>query len=188
MDLTEKLLIAMPGMTDPRFDHSVIFICTHSAADGAMGLVINHPAAKLNFANLLKQTHAKAPMPVEPLPKMPVHVGGPVEHGRGFVLHSPDYDLGKHTLKVGDRFRMTATLDILTDIARSSGPKNAILALGYSGWSAGQLESEILQNGWLTTEAHPKLVFDTPDALKWETTLASMGVDPMGLSASAGRA
>ncbi len=184
MDLSGKLLIAMPGMGDPRFEKSVVFMCAHSA-DGAMGLIVNQPALDLAFGDLLDQLEIDAAD--ETLPTQ-IHVGGPVEHGRGFVLHSADYALEDATLRVDDRFGMTATLEILEDMALRRGPGRALLALGYSGWAPGQLEAEIASNGWLTTDADPDIVFSSDNTQKWERALASLGVDPLTLSASAGRA
>ena len=184
-DLTGKLLIAMPGMGDPRFDRSVILMCAHSE-DGAMGLIVNKPVPDLAFADLLDQLEiARGDGPKS---EIRVHFGGPVEHGRGFVLHSTDYESNSSTLKVDASFGMTATLDILEDIARGDGPRQSFLALGYSGWGPGQLEGEILQNGWLTAEASPDIVFTPDNAAKWSRALASLGIDPLTLSAAAGRA
>jgi putative transcriptional regulator len=184
MDLDGKLLVAMPGMGDPRFAHSVILICAHSP-EGAMGLIINKPSPDLSFAGLLEQLS---------IPRVPdgrdirVHFGGPVERGRGFVLHSPDYPGGPATMKIGDSYGMTATLDILEALAKGQGPSSALLALGYAGWGPGQLEHEILQNGWLTTDAPADLVFSADDAGKWTSALRRMGIDPITLSSTAGRA
>ncbi|MEI4488166.1 YqgE/AlgH family protein [Frigidibacter sp. MR17.14] len=184
LDLTGKLLVAMPGMGDPRFERSVIFLCVHSP-EGAMGLIVNKPAREISFPQLLDQ------LGVERRPggrDIRVHVGGPVEHGRGFVLHSGDYPGSEATLQVDERFAMTATMDILTALAQGHGPRQSLMALGYAGWGPGQLESEILQNGWLTAEASPDLVFSEADGAKWEEALRSLGVDPSGLSSTAGRA
>jgi putative transcriptional regulator len=149
MDLAGKLLIAMPGLGDPRFDRSVILICAHSA-EGAMGLIVNKPAPDLSFSGLMDQL--KIPRS-EAAREIRVHFGGPVERGRGFVLHSADYRAGRATMRVSGGFGMTATLDVLGALARGAGPRSALLALGYSGWGAGQLESEIARNDWLTAEA-----------------------------------
>lgn len=185
MDLSGKLLIAMPGMGDPRFEHSVIFMCAHSD-EGAMGLIVNKPAPELTFGQLLKQLDI--PVPDDPARAIRVHFGGPVEHVRGFVLHSADYSGHGTTLHVDDRFGMTATLDILQAIARGDGPQSSILALGYAGWGPGQLEAEILGNGWLTCDASPDLVFAARDDTKWSRALGTLGVDPILLSTRAGRA
>jgi putative transcriptional regulator len=182
--LEGKLLIAMPGMGDPRFERSVVFMCAHSS-DGALGLIVNKPAPELRFATLIEQLGIG---PVDPKRDIRVHFGGPVENGRGFVLHSADYLSNTSTLKVTDAFGMTATLDVLEEIARGDGPASALLALGYSGWGPGQLESEILQNGWLTCDAVPDIVFGDKDETKWSAALKTLGVDPIMLSGSAGRA
>lgn len=182
--LTGKLLVAMPGMGDPRFDRSVVFMCSHGE-DGALGLIVNKPTPAISFPDLLKQLDIKT----GPLKRnIDVHFGGPVENGRGFVLHSADYDANTSTLPVGTHFGMTATLDILEDIARGEGPDQAILALGYSGWGPGQLEDEIRDNGWLTVDSAPDIVFSLNDDGKWAAALSSIGVDPLTLSATAGRA
>ena len=182
--LTGKLLIAMPGMGDPRFEKCVIFMCAHGE-DGALGLIVNKPSPGLSFEQLIDQFDIpRGPASSE----IRIHFGGPVENGRGFVLHSGDYDENESTLQVSGDFGMTATLDILEHIAEGNGPSRALLALGYSGWGPGQLEGEILQNGWLTCDASPALVFDPDDETKWESALATLGVDPLTLSATAGRA
>jgi len=182
--LDGKLLIAMPGMGDPRFERSVVFMCAHSD-EGAMGLIVNKPAAELRFVDLLEQLGIKtggAPIITS------VHFGGPVEHARGFVLHSPEYEVEESSLRVSPDFSMTATIDILRDIASGAGPDRALLALGYAGWAPGQLESEIQANGWLTAAADPELVFGDRDGGKWEAALRSLSIDPMLLSAGGGRA
>ncbi|MDF3415547.1 YqgE/AlgH family protein [Sulfitobacter sp. M57] len=184
MSLTGKLLISMPGMGDPRFAHSVIFLSSHDA-EGAMGLIVNKPAKGVSLSDVLDQlsrdiTPAKN--------QLGVHFGGPVETGRGFVLHSDEYRSALHTLQVEGGFGMTATLDVLEDIAQGTGPDKALLLLGYSGWGPGQLEAEIGQNGWLTADATSEIVFDLPDGEKWEAALGSLGIDPLVLSATAGHA
>lgn len=186
LDLTGKLLVAMPGMGDMRFDHSVIYICAHSQ-DGAMGLILNKPAADVGMADLIAQLDVQVDRDAA-IPDAPVWFGGPVEQGRGFVLHSPEYRSRIHTLEVDSGFSMTATMDVLEDIANAQGPERWLLMLGYSGWGAGQLEDEIGRNGWLSATATGDMVFDVPDAGKWEAALRSLGVDPIGLSATAGRA
>jgi putative transcriptional regulator len=185
MDLTGKLLIAMPGMGDPRFEHSVVFLCSHGD-DGAMGLIVNKVAADVQLSDLLSQLGIGDAAPEAG--DLPVHFGGPVETGRGFVLHSPDYVSNLHSMAIGDGYAMTATLDILEDIAEGSGPDRAMMMLGYAGWGPGQLEGEIARNGWLTADASWDLVFDLPAADKWHAALATLGVDPLSLSASAGHA
>ena len=184
LDLTGALLVAMPGMGDPRFDRSVVFVCAHSA-DGAMGLIVNKPAQDMGLGELLDQLDIKGQTAAR---LMPVHFGGPVETSRGFVLHSTDYTSRLQTLAVGDDFGMTATMDILEAIADGAGPGDALLALGYAGWGPGQLEDEILQNGWLTCEATSEIVFGADADVKWTAALATLGVDALMLSSEAGRA
>ncbi|MEM6635870.1 MAG: YqgE/AlgH family protein [Pseudomonadota bacterium] len=182
--LAAQLLIAMPGMGDPRFEKSVILMCAHSD-EGAMGLIVNKPARDLKFAELLSQLDI---VPGSDVAETRIYFGGPVEHGRGFVLHSPDYAGNEATVEVGTQFGMTATLDILEDIARGDGPGRSILALGYAGWGPGQLEGEIARNGWLTCAASQDLVFGTPNAEKWGAALKTLGIDAIALSSAAGRA
>lgn len=184
VNLCGKLLIAMPGMNDPRFEKSVVYICAHSD-DGAMGLIINKPTPEVTFVNLLQQLSIEEATGSN---DTRIYFGGPVEVGRGFVLHSADYHLEDTTLQVDQRFGMTATRDVLTDMSQGDGPKEALLALGYSGWGAGQLESEIQQNGWLTCDATAEVVFEVPDTGKWTAALKLLGVDALMLSATAGRA
>ncbi|MGB0798726.1 MAG: YqgE/AlgH family protein [Planktomarina sp.] len=183
-NLAGKLLVAMPGMTDSRFEHSVIFMCAHSE-EGAMGLIVNKPAPDLEFKSLLEQLSIS---PAENARDIHVHFGGPVENGRGFVLHSADYDETDATLQVDDHFGMTATIDVLEDLAEGNGPDISLLALGYAGWAPGQIEAEILQNGWLTCDASFDIVFGLANDQKWTGALQSIGVDPLTLSASAGHA
>ena len=184
LNLGGQLLIAMPGMGDPRFERSVVFLCAHSPRE-AMGLIVNKPAPGLRFRDLLEQLSI-APGP--DCTDMRVHFGGPVEHGRGFVLHSADYSSNSSTLRIDDRFGMTATLDVLEDMARGLGPSRAMLMLGYAGWGPGQLEREIAQNGWLTADATPELIFAADDGAKWAMSLRTLGIDPLLLSASSGHA
>lgn len=184
MDLGGQILIAMPGMGDPRFEHSVIFVCAHSE-DGAMGLIVNKPVPDLSFARLIDQLS---------IPKgdagreIRVHQGGPVERSRGFVLHSRDWQAGRATMQISERYGMTATLDILEALANGAGPASALLALGYSGWGPGQLEAEIGRNDWLTSDASADLIFSADDGGKWSGALRGMGIDPVSLSSVAGRA
>ncbi|PZQ96697.1 MAG: YqgE/AlgH family protein [Cereibacter sphaeroides] len=184
MDLGGKLLIAMPGMGDPRFDKSVILVCAHSD-EGAMGLIVNKPTPDLSFSTLLDQLQ----IPLGPKGRdIRVHIGGPVERGRGFVLHSDDYRSQSTTMTVPGGYGMTATQDVLAAMASGAGPEEAILALGYSGWGPGQLEAEIARNDWLTSDASAELVFAPDDAAKWRGALKQMGIDPITLSGTAGRA
>lgn len=179
-----QLLIAMPGMGDTRFERSVIFLCVHSP-EGAMGLIVNKPAPDLRLAELLAQLKIQATVE---LAQTRVHIGGPVEHGRGFVLHSPDYTVKESSLSVSPDFSMTATVDVLQDMARGAGPARSLLALGYAGWGPGQLEGEIQANGWLTAPADSELVFGAEDSGKWGAALRSISIDPRLLSAEGGRA
>lgn len=182
--LDGKLLIAMPSMGDPRFNRSVVYICAHSD-DGAMGLIVNKPAEDLAFGDLLEQLDIKAERPID---RIEVHYGGPVEHGRGFVLHSRDYEAQDATLNVNDQFGMTGTLDILEDISQGFGPDKCLLALGYAGWGPGQLEDEIRDNGWLTCDANAALVFSDDHDGKWKAAMEVVGIDPRMLSTEGGRA
>ncbi|MDJ1006526.1 MAG: YqgE/AlgH family protein [Paracoccaceae bacterium] len=182
--LTGKLLIAMPGMGDPRFEHGVVYLCTHSE-DGAMGLIVNKPAGDLSLRGLLEKLDIRVTSNIR---LGPVHFGGPVETGRGFVLHSMDYASNDSTLEVEGGIGMTATLDILSDIAGGRGPSRQLVALGYAGWGPGQLESEIAENGWLTADATHDIVFRADNTEKWRAALAALGVDALSLSSDAGRA
>jgi putative transcriptional regulator len=188
--LEGQLLIAMPIMTDKRFARSVIYMCAHSA-EGAMGLIINQRASHISFPELLKQlgiaTSGEDGIRVE-LADMDVHVGGPVETGRGFVLHSSDYHASDSTLSIDDGVSLTATIDILKAIAGGRGPDKSILALGYAGWRAGQLESEIQANGWLHCQADLDLLFDRNLEQKYERALSKIGIDPSHLVSDAGHA
>ena len=150
-----------------------------------MGLIVNKPAPEIRFTHLLEQLSIELRAP-GPLPE--VHFGGPVEHGRGFVLHSGEYGTNPATLRVDHRFAMTATLDVLEDIAAGKGPGSCLLALGYSGWGPGQLEAEILRNGWLSCDASADIVFSRDSTAKWERALKTLGVDALTLSSTAGRA
>src|SRR5256885_6328651 len=160
--LDGQMLIAMPAMRDERFSRSVIYVCAHSS-EGAMGIVVNQPAANINFSDLLVQLEV---IPATDLIQLPAQAGmvkvlkgGPVETGRGFVLHSADFFIENSTLPIDEGICLTATLDILKAIARGKGPRNAVLALGYAGWAPGQLENEIHHNGWLHSAADPELIF-----------------------------
>lgn len=184
MNLTGKLLVAMPGMGDPRFERAVIFICAHSA-DGAMGLMVNMPTGTVTLGDVLDDGENELPAD---LAQQPVFIGGPVETERGFVLHSGNYSSRLQTLQAAEGFGMTATADIFEDMAAGVGPDKALLMLGYSGWGPGQLEHEIARNGWLTCDADPALVFITEATKKWHGALDLIGIDPLGLSAAAGRA
>ena len=182
--LEGKLLIALPGMGDERFAQTVIYMCAHSAK-GAMGIVINKPIPGLTFAEVMKQLHIETrPSTAE----LPILYGGPVETGRGFVLHSGEYETSDSTLPVSEDISLTATLDIVRAIADGRGPKHVLFALGYAGWAPGQVESEFQTNGWLHCQADPGLVFGVSPDAKWRTALQRLGIGPSGLVADAGRA
>lgn len=181
--LTGQLLIAMPQMNDPRFARTVIYICAHTA-DGAMGLVVNREIEALTFPDLLNQLSIDAEVVDD---KIQVLFGGPVETGRGFVLHSSDY-VQNTTMLVDKRVGLTATMEVLKDIASGNGPRLNLLALGYAGWGPGQLDAEIHANGWLTVPADDELIFDPDLDNKWERALAKIGIDSSMLSGEAGHA
>ena len=189
--LEGQLLIAMPNMADGRFNHSVVYVCSHTE-QGAMGLVLNQVARHLSLEDLLVQLNILDDEKAIRLPsrirEMNVHKGGPVEVERGFVLHSDDFVIDRSTLEIADGICLTATLEILKAMADGNGPEQAMLALGYSGWAPGQLEDEIQSNGWLTGPANPHLVFDPAYDDKWQRALISIGIDPSMLYGDAGHA
>jgi putative transcriptional regulator len=189
--LDGQLLIAMPVMGDPRFERSVIYMCAHSA-EGAMGIMVNRPVGSIDFPELLVQLHIINKNEQIKLPEnaetMKVLRGGPVDTGRGFVLHSSDFFIENATLRIDEGICLTATVDILKAIANGSGPKHAILALGYAGWRAGQLEAEIQGNGWLHCDADAELVFGDDVDDKYARALRKIGIDPGMLSNEAGHA
>jgi len=189
--LDGQMLIAMPAMSDERFTRSVIYVCAHSS-EGAMGIVVNQPAQNIRFPDLLVQLEV---IPAKERIELPVRAdavkvlkGGPVETGRGFVLHSADFFIENSTLPIDEGICLTATLDILKAIARGSGPASAVLALGYAGWAPGQLEQEIQQNGWLHCPADPDLIFGGDIEGKYERALRKIGIDLGMLSSQAGHA
>lgn len=189
--LDGQLLLAMPSMSDPRFHKAVIYLCAHSA-DGAMGIVVNQRAPHITFPKLLEQldilparNETSIQIPVE---DMTVHTGGPVESGRGFVLHTTDYFSDDSTLAIDDSISLTATIDILRAIATGRGPDRSLLALGYAGWAPGQLEHEIQSNGWLICPADTDLVFDPAIENKYDRAMAKLGVHPSFLVSDAGHA
>jgi putative transcriptional regulator len=189
--LDGQMLIAMPSMGDDRFARSVIYVCAHST-EGAMGIVVNQPAAHISFADLLVQLEV---IPAADLIQLPTRAGGvrvlkggPVDTQRGFVLHSSDFFIENSTLPIDNGICLTATLDILKAIARGEGPQSAILALGYAGWAPGQLETEIQHNGWLHCAADPELIFGQDTGGKYERALRKIGIDLGMLSSEAGHA
>ena len=185
------MLIAMPAMSDERFARALIYVCAHST-EGAMGIVVNQPAGNIKFPDLLVQLEVIPAAERIELPTgtqaVKVLKGGPVETGRGFVLHSADFFIENSTLPIDEGICLTATLDILKAIARGNGPQSAILSLGYAGWAPGQLEEEIQQNGWLHCAADPELIFGTDTEHKYEKALRKIGIDPGMLSSEAGHA
>ena len=181
--LSGQLLVAMPGMEDPRFVKTVIYMCAHNE-DGAMGLVINRAIESLTFPDLLEQLGIET---VDPDARINIQFGGPVESGRGFVLHSSDYSQDV-TMVVDNDVALTATIDILKAIAVGDGPRQRLLALGYSGWGPGQLDAEIKRNGWLHVDADKELVFGLDLDGKWERAIRKIGIDPRMLSGEAGHA
>lgn len=187
--LNGQLLLAMPGMTDPRFEGAVIYICTHSE-EGAMGLVINRLCDNIDFPDLLNQLNIDCSEKTKSdivLSNITLHEGGPVESGRGFILHSADY-VQETTLVISETIALTATIDILTAIACDDGPQDYLIALGFCGWSRDQLENEMLRNSWLSIEADDELVFRTELELKLPRALAKLGVDISMLSSQFGTA
>ena len=180
---TGQLLIAMPGMQDERFYKTVIYLCAHTD-DGAMGLVLNQVIKGLSFPGLLEQLGIDGGVSDR---SVPIHFGGPVESGRGFVLHSNEYQQDS-TLEVDGDISLTATVDVLKAIARGRGPKHSLLALGYAGWGPGQLDDEIRANGWLQAPADMDLIFDDVQVDKWERSIAKIGIDPGMLSDEVGHA
>ena len=182
--LEGKLLIALPGMTDPRFEKTVIFMCAHSL-EGAMGVIINKAVAGLGFQQLMTRLGLRI---TANTPDFPVLYGGPVETGRGFVLHSGDYESPDSTMPVSEDVSLTGTLDILRAMAEARGPEKAIFALGYAGWGPGQIENEIRLNGWVHCDADNAILFDAGLADKWKSALKKLGIDVSSLSIHAGRA
>lgn len=189
--LDGQMLIAMPAMRDERFARSLIYVCAHSS-EGAMGIVVNQPAANIKFPDLLVQLDV---IPAKDLIQLPptagtvkVLKGGPVETGRGFVLHSADFFIENSTLPIDNGICLTATLDILKAIAHGEGPQSAVLALGYAGWAPGQLENEITENGWLNCDADSELIFGTDVEGKYAQAMRKLGVDLGKLSSEAGHA
>ncbi len=190
--LDGKLLLAMPAMSDPRFHRAVIYICAHSA-DGAMGIVVNHRAPHITFSGLLDQLGILSDddesdaIRVQ-IRDIAVHTGGPVETGRGFVLHTADYFSADSTLPIDDTVSLTATVDILRAIASGSGPVRSLLALGYAGWAPGQLEHEIQANGWLICPADTGLLFEADIESRYDKAMAKLGIHPSFLVSDSGHA
>lgn len=181
--LTGQFLVATPTMPDERFHGAVVYVCAHNA-DGAMGLIVNQSMEKLSFADVLDQLEIKG---VNGDDAIRVQFGGPVEPGHGFVLHSTDFLL-ESSLSVDDTIALSATVDMLKLLAEGQGPKKALFALGYAGWGAGQLDQELLDNGWLVVDGDQDILFSDDLAHKWDMALAKIGVDAGFLSEHAGHA
>ena len=183
-DYQGQLLLATPKMTDFRFEKAVILICSHSA-EGAMGIIVNKPALELKFEDILTQLKINT----QTLGNNPkIYFGGPVEYGRGFVVHSSDYDASESSVTIREEYFLTASREILEDIAKGCGPKNSLLALGYAGWGPGQLENEIFSDSWLMCDPDPDLVFTLRPELKWNDALKKLGVNPSHLATFGGTA
>lgn len=183
IDLSNQFLIAMPGMVDPNFAGAVIYVCEHNA-DGALGLVINRPT-DLSMATLFERIDMS--LESSPIKDSPVYFGGPVHTDRGFVLHAPIGAYGS-SLAVGDGLALTTSRDVLQAVANGEGPAQILVTLGYSGWEAGQLESEIAQNAWLSVLADPSVIFDVPASDRFTAALRLLGIDPIMLAGEAGHA
>ena len=183
-DYQGQLLLATPKMSDFRFEKSVILICSHTS-DGAMGIIVNKPTLELKFEDVLTQLKITSKGIVS---NHKIFFGGPVEYGRGFVVHSPDYDCSDASITIREEYFLTANKEILEDIANGCGPKNSLLALGYAGWGPGQLENEIFSDSWLVCESDPNLIFTIRPEFKWNDGLKKLGVEPSQLSTLSGNA
>lgn len=185
--LAGKLLLAMPSMRDPRFEHAVIYLCSHDE-NGAMGLVINNALPGMQFKHLLNELDIASDIEVDPnVLKTPLMNGGPVDTGRGFLLHSRDFQV-KESISMDDEIYISGTIDSLKAMAKGSGPEERLIMFGYAGWSAGQLDEEIQNNSWLVSDADPALIFGAADEDKWQKAVSGLGFDPAMLSGNAGRA
>jgi putative transcriptional regulator len=179
-----KLLLATPKMADFRFERSVILICSHSS-NGAMGIIVNKPTLDWKFEDILKQLKINTKLS---RPSQDVFFGGPVEYGRGFIVHSDDYEVPEVTVHIKENYRLTANADILCDMANGKGPKSSLLALGYAGWAPGQLEDELLSDSWLMCDPDSNLIFSENSENKWSAALSKMGVSPSHLATFSGQA
>ena len=186
MNLTNNLIIAMPGLTDPMFEKSVSFICQHTE-QGAMGLTINHPT-NITFSEFLSQL--EIPLTIDSLASVPIYLGGPVETGHGFILHSNDseFDSWSQTLKINEHISLSSSKDILTAIAHGEGPSNFLITLGYAGWGKGQIEKEMKENSWLNVAADNDIIFNTPTEQRWESAAMKLGIDINLISGDIGHA
>ena len=183
-DYQGQLLLATPKMMDFRFEQAVILICSHSN-EGAMGVIINKPTVELKFDDMLKQL--KINLKGQTV-NQEIYFGGPVDFGRGFVVHSSDYDVPNVSINIQDEYYLTASIEILEDMATGCGPKNSILALGYAGWGPGQLENELLCDSWLICDPDPNLIFSIHPSAKWSGGLKKLGVKPSHLATLSGSA
>jgi putative transcriptional regulator len=181
--LSGKCLVAMPTMSDPNFARTVIYVCAHTA-EGAMGLVVNRALDQVTFPDILDQLDIEVSPTCE---RIRVHFGGPVEAARGFVLHSSEYSQAA-TLIVNDAVALTATTDVLRAMAGGQGPRHALMALGYAGWGAGQLDGELKDNAWLTVDPDDSLLFSDDIGAKWDHAIRKLGINPSMLSEDAGHA
>lgn len=182
--LLGKLLIALPGMPDPRFEKSVIFMCAHSD-QGAVGLIVNRPIEGLSFRELVENLDLRV---TDTAPDLPILFGGPVGSRQGFVLHTSEYAGNEATMPVTPEISLTATVEILRAIAQGQGPEKSLFALGYAGWGPGQIENELLSNGWIHCDADKAIIFEMDCGAKWRAALGTLGADVSGLSAEMGRA
>lgn len=186
-DLSGKFLLAMPGMGDPRFHKAVILVCAHDD-NGAMGLVINHMLPGIDLENLLGQLNITAPAgKPNPVSGIAVMSGGPVDNVRGFIIHTPEFHQ-QDTVRINGEISVTGTVDALRAVASGEGPQQMIFVLGYAGWGPGQLDQELQDNAWLVFDAIPEIIFETESDKKWDAVVRRMGIDPIMLSSTVGRA
>tara|TARA_Y100000780_G_scaffold1974_1_gene1955 strand:+ start:147 stop:698 length:552 start_codon:yes stop_codon:yes gene_type:complete len=183
MNLTGQIIVSMPSLEDERFYKTVIYICAHSS-EGSMGIIINKKIDYDLYPDLLQQLGIDKPLNNK---KLFIRYGGPVESGRGFVLHSDDM-MRKETLNIDKGVALTSTAEFFDDLSKGKGPKNCILALGYAGWQPGQLESEIMRNSWMSLSVDNSFLFDDEVSRKWSQAYKLMGIDPNSLSSESGRA
>ena len=184
IDYQGQLLLATPKMTDFRFERAVILICSHNT-EGAMGIIVNKPTLELKFDDILEQLKIS---PQKKPTNQNIYFGGPVEFGRGFVVHSSDYDVPNVSINIQEEYYLTASIEILEDMANGCGPKESILALGYAGWGPGQLENELLCDSWLMCDPDPNLIFSLHSEAKWNSGLKKLGVNPSHLATIGGSA
>lgn len=184
MDLQNYFLLAMPGLGDLNFNHSVVYVCAHNE-EGSMGMVVNSPLADITLSEVLEQMNIDTDR--DEVNSLPVYRGGPVQPERGFILHRPD-KTWQSTLLSGDGVAVTSSQDILQSMAKGEGPKEVMIVLGYAGWGAGQLEQEVAQNLWLIVPAKPEILFDTPSQQRWNAAASLLGVSLAHLTDQTGHA